>query len=389
MPIRALFVSEKYPPIVGGGETHLQQLAEGLVAHGYEVTVCTDREVTGSAENINGVKILTVPGLKAACRDLRCYESLKSLHSIFADERYDLVHVVNYVPALLLLWLKPLVRTPIFMSTFETFIAGERVFGMFDDFDLEDSLRRSVAAALRPDIVFCGSAAYRRWAISAGFDEQTLRVIPFATDIDRFSFSLEARTDFRAARGWADDEFVFFIPARPVPRKRIEDAISALHRIRSSGPVRLMLTRPTDRFDRTYVDQLKNQVDRENLNALVTWECDASWTDMPILYSACDAVVLPSSHEGFGISLIEAMAASRPVISTSIEGPADLVAHETTGLTYRSGDVENLAECMLRVAQTDMSAMVERALSNVLRTHSLPAMVAAYIQVHRNLGGLM
>lgn len=45
-----------------------------------------------------------------------------------------------------------------------------------------------------------------------------------------------------------------------------------------------------------------------------------------------DTLVLPSDAEGFGIVLIEAMAAGVPVIGTDVDGIRDVVTHEKTGL---------------------------------------------------------
>jgi glycosyltransferase involved in cell wall biosynthesis len=50
------------------------------------------------------------------------------------------------------------------------------------------------------------------------------------------------------------------------------------------------------------------------------------------LYKACDAVCVPSRNEPFGIVLLEAWSASKPVIATNRGGPAEFVWHEVNGL---------------------------------------------------------
>ena len=50
------------------------------------------------------------------------------------------------------------------------------------------------------------------------------------------------------------------------------------------------------------------------------------------LYKACDCVCVPSRNEPFGIVILEAWSAGKPVIASSNGGPAEIVWHEVTGL---------------------------------------------------------
>ena len=51
------------------------------------------------------------------------------------------------------------------------------------------------------------------------------------------------------------------------------------------------------------------------------------------LYKSCDVVCVPSRNEPFGIVLLEAWAASKPVVATSNGGPGEFVRHGVDGLT--------------------------------------------------------
>jgi glycosyltransferase involved in cell wall biosynthesis len=50
------------------------------------------------------------------------------------------------------------------------------------------------------------------------------------------------------------------------------------------------------------------------------------------LYKACDAVCVPSRNEPFGIVVLEAWSAGKPVVSTRNGGPDEIVSHEVNGL---------------------------------------------------------
>jgi glycosyltransferase involved in cell wall biosynthesis len=54
--------------------------------------------------------------------------------------------------------------------------------------------------------------------------------------------------------------------------------------------------------------------------------------DLTDLFKACDVVVVPSRNEPFGIVILEAWSASRPVVCSKRGGPAEFVWHDITGL---------------------------------------------------------
>jgi len=69
------------------------------------------------------------------------------------------------------------------------------------------------------------------------------------------------------------------------------------------------------------------------------------------VYADLDIVALTSDNEGTPVCLIEAMAASRPVVSTRVGGVKDLVREGENGLLVEKGDVDGLAGSILRLAR--------------------------------------
>jgi glycosyltransferase involved in cell wall biosynthesis len=76
-----------------------------------------------------------------------------------------------------------------------------------------------------------------------------------------------------------------------------------------------------------------------------------------LLYGA-DVVVAPSRYEGFGIPIIEAMAAGRPIITTDIPAGNELVGHEDSGLLVPYDDCGALAEAIIRIVSN--TALAQR-----------------------------
>src|SRR5262249_20416434 len=78
------------------------------------------------------------------------------------------------------------------------------------------------------------------------------------------------------------------------------------------------------------------------------------------LYRECEAFVLPSGQEGFGIVFLEAMFFGAPVIAAREKGAVDVIRDGETGLMVDYGDVVGLARAMDRI-------IADRALAENLR----------------------
>jgi glycosyltransferase involved in cell wall biosynthesis len=69
---------------------------------------------------------------------------------------------------------------------------------------------------------------------------------------------------------------------------------------------------------------------------------------LPDLMRQCDVLVLPSYFEGFGLVLLEAMAAGMPIIGSDATGAPDLISDGVEGYVVKAGDCEALRDKLLR-----------------------------------------
>ena len=95
---------------------------------------------------------------------------------------------------------------------------------------------------------------------------------------------------------------------------------------------------------------------------------------------AMDVLVLPSEAEGFGLVLIEAMAARVPVIATDVAGIRDVVRHEQTGLLVPVGQPEKIAGAIQRIVEDDAlrQSLIERAFDDVQQRFTWPIVLKQY-----------
>ncbi|HYW83023.1 MAG TPA: glycosyltransferase family 4 protein, partial [Spirochaetia bacterium] len=106
---------------------------------------------------------------------------------------------------------------------------------------------------------------------------------------------------------------------------------------------------------------------------------------LPHAYAASALVALPSLMEGFGISLLESMAASRPCVATRVGAIPEILKHGETGLLVKPADSKDLGDAMTTLlSDTDLcEAMGRNGMEVVKREFSLERMTADTLDVYR------
>ncbi len=109
--------------------------------------------------------------------------------------------------------------------------------------------------------------------------------------------------------------------------------------------------------------------------------------DVRHLLPGLDVYVNSSISEGISLTLLEAMAAERPVVATRVGGTPEVVEHEVTGLLAPSRQPEVLADAIDRLLSSgDFRRSLGTASRRRVERHfSLDRMVADYINVYRSV----
>jgi glycosyltransferase involved in cell wall biosynthesis len=74
-------------------------------------------------------------------------------------------------------------------------------------------------------------------------------------------------------------------------------------------------------------------------------------SDIPSLLKTCDVYVHSSYSEGFGLSVVEAMACGIPVIASDVDGLSEIVQDKKSGLLFKCADAKDLADKIRSVLQ--------------------------------------
>jgi glycosyltransferase involved in cell wall biosynthesis len=181
-------------------------------------------------------------------------------------------------------------------------------------------------------------------------------VVPLGIDLSSFAESESLRRQFRDEFGFDDSDIVVTFVGRLTEIKNISMFLRSASRYREKDPG------PRLRFlivgDGHLRERLEVEAKELELSDLVIFA--GNRTDTAAVYAGTDIVALTSLNEGTPLSLIEAMAANRPVISTAVGGVVDLLGEPVEqvgsstlserGISVSSGDADSLCIGLIYLA---------------------------------------
>jgi glycosyltransferase involved in cell wall biosynthesis len=132
---------------------------------------------------------------------------------------------------------------------------------------------------------------------------------------------------------------------------------------------------------------IENMIQRFGLQSNVILAGQHS--NMPGIYAALDVFVLPSLNEGLPMTILEAMAASKPVIATRVGAIPKVIKDGETGLLVDPADVDGLRNALARLlTDADLCSRIGAAGHEwVGRNYTSDAMALKYRQMYDDVLG--
>lgn len=371
--MRILHLSKFYPPDPGGLEQVVAQLAEGAARAGHEVRVIA--AIGSGWVRQRGIRVTEPPRgnvvvVRLPTRGVVWSQPLVPGYISAARGPADVVHVHHPHPladvAVLAAPRRPLVVTH--HADIRRQALARPVYGPL----VRAVLRRSSAI-----VVATGSHLEVSRELE-GF-ESKVRVIPFGVDVQRFS--PRPVTPRPPCFPQDPDLPVGLFVGRLVGYKGLHVLVDAVRGtdlhvvIVGGGPER---------------SALEQRVARLNLTKQIVFAGEVSDDELPRFYRAAQYTVLPSltAQEMFGVTLLEAMATERPVITTALPtGVREVNAANVSGLEVPVGDAGELRKAMRRLA--DDAALRQRlgasGRQRVLERFTIDRMIAGHLALYEEL----
>ncbi|MEI6816179.1 MAG: glycosyltransferase [Bacteroidota bacterium] len=188
---------------------------------------------------------------------------------------------------------------------------------------------------------------------------EKITVIPLGFDLDRFQLNMDKkRQDFRTKYLLEDDEVAIGIIGRLVPIKNHKLFIDALEIVfnRTTKKVRAFII--GDGEDRKKIEQMANARGINFVDFTINQKkaplTFTSWIrEIDIAMAGLDVVALTSLNEGTPVSLIEAQAASKPIVSTNVGGIENIVLPNVTALLESPNRLYGFANSMVWLIEND------------------------------------
>jgi glycosyltransferase involved in cell wall biosynthesis len=212
-----------------------------------------------------------------------------------------------------------------------------------------------------------------------GIPREKLRCIPNGIEMPQQESVDRARVLQKL--DFPDDAFVAGCIGRLALQKRVRDVIWAVETLRQIRP-QLRLAIFGDGPERSRLEDFARSVHcQDHVRFLGHRDDAANW--LPVF----DAFCLASSFEGQSNSLMEAMAAARPVVVTNIPPNLELVTPEETGLAFQPEDSVGLMQQLRRlIDEPDLGRRLGAAArERMVAEFSVAAMVDRYAALYREV----
>jgi len=304
-----------------------------------------------------GIDPLIIPSMKREVSPADDYKSYRYLTKIIRDFNPQIVHThaskagaIGRIAAINQ-------NVPVIIHTFHGHVF-DSYFGPLKT-SMYKNIERYLAKKTSRIIAISESQKYdltERFQICL---KEKLSVIPLGFDLSRFRENMdEKRIVFRQKYKIKDDEIAIGIIGRLVPIKNHSMFLEAFKMIqgKTSKKIRAFIVGDGETCEILKQKAIHLGIDYINGSgdynpATLTF---TSWiTEMDYVNAGLDIVALTSLNEGTPVSLIEAQAAGKPIVTTNVGGIEDVVLPFVTALLAEKSNTSDFADKLLQLIEDD------------------------------------
>jgi len=218
--------------------------------------------------------------------------------------------------------------------------------GRFWRFLLGAKIARSLINRFSHRMIACSEAVSKPF-LNTTHDTGKIMVVYNAVDLDLYNHNDSDVSALRQKLGIPAAAKVVGMISSATPIKRHEDFLKAAVIVWQSVPDSFFLIVGDDWDASEYGQSIKGLSQRLGLAERILWSgfCGR----IHEILKAIDLLVLPSEEESLGRVLIEAMAARKPVVATTVGGIPEIVIDRVTGFLVSPRSPADLAQAIIRI----------------------------------------
>ena len=304
-------------------------IAQHLGQQDYEWSVVST-EPSGAMEAIyeeNGVKVFFLPGPDHFSRAMQ-------LKRMLSSESVDILH--THTPkTTVITWIARLLNKQYTKCLYTKHLFGSNYRKLEWVYKFVEIISLYQTDYLAPVSQTMGNELLNYPGINSNW------LSPVQNGIDcNYFYQPQERDACRVELDLSSENFVFFFSGRLEPMKQLFSLLDSFSTLSKEYPLARLVIAGIGSLG----DELKSYAHDLGLDNKVIW---CGWrTDVPRLLAAADVYIQPSLNEGLPLSVIEAMAAEKPVISTAVGGIYEIVEPDVDGIVIPPDDVKKLTQAM-------------------------------------------
>ena len=179
-------------------------------------------------------------------------------------------------------------------------------------------------------------------------------VIPLGFDLARFYTNKEEkRINFRKEWNINDDEIAIGIIGRIVPIKDHTFFVNVIEKVlqKTSQKIRVFIV--GDGEDKSKIQELigSKKITYSENKERATFQFTSWIKEIDLLNAGMDIICLTSKNEGTPVSLIEAQASGKPIVSTNVGGIENVIIPNKTALLSQVGDLNQFSNNLTQLIE--------------------------------------
>ena len=304
-----------------------------------------------------GIKPIIIPEMLREISPKNDYIAYQKLKTIIKRFKPDVVHTHASKAGTLGRLAAYNAKVPVILHTFH----GHVFHSYFNSYK-EKAFRSIEQSLAKRSTKIIAISDKQKYELSEVFNITTadkIEVIPLGFDLSRFQINMDSkRKKFREDYDIKDDEIAIGIVGRLVPIKNHGLFLNAIKTLteKTNRPIRAFIV--GDGECRKEIEEKARALSldftdytTDKRRATLTF---TSWIkDVDYVYAGVDIVALTSLNEGTPVSLIEAQASNKPIITTNTGGIENIVIPEKTALLCNNGDLDDFSNKLIQLVIDD------------------------------------
>lgn len=346
-----LLISHFFLPHKGGVETAVYNTAKQLISFGHKVIIITSKleEESRDFHTIEGIliyrfKSFNIPELKLIPQISSFGIMPKALSKLSKIIKKYNIHIIHAEGRLFpITFLTAILNNSIFKRPMIITCQGRLKIGITGIF--EDIFDKLLFKHLIKNLenLICVSKSLKNRFLRFKVNKKKLIVIPNGVDILKFKRSTNPEMLKQYLKDKLDYKKVIFAGRLDV-QKGVEYLIRAIpHVLKKYQKVHFFII-----GNGKLEMKLKNLASNLKINSHITFIDALSLDQMPEFYSSADIFCLPSIHEGFPLSLAEALSIGLIVVVSATEGIPEAIKENENGFLAEPKNTLQLSNKLLK-----------------------------------------